>query len=60
MTGKTNLTQPLKRVNHYFLPPSPMHDLIISPHVKHPPKIAQKKFVPPCKAFLRKKFPYTL
>ena len=36
---KTNLTQPLKLLNHYL---PPLHDLIVSPHVKHPPK----KFAP--------------
>ena len=40
MKGKTNLTRPLKLLNHELLP---LHDLIISPHVKHPPKNYPKK-----------------
>ena len=32
-----------------------MHNLIISLHVKHPPQICPRKFVPSCKAFFTKK-----
>ena len=32
-----------------------LHDLIISHHVKHPPSICLKKFIPSCKAFFTKK-----
>ena len=34
--------------------PPPLRELIISPHVKDSPEICPKKFVPLCKAFLRK------
>ena len=54
--GKTNLTKPLKVLNHSLLP---LHDLVISPYVKHPPLNLPQNFVPPCQAFLRKKFPHT-
>ena len=54
--GKTNLTKPLKVLNHSLLP---LHDLVISPYVKHPPLNLPPNFVPPCQAFLRKKFPHT-
>ena len=39
------------------LPPSPpsLHDLFLSPHVKHPPINFPKKFVPQRKAFLKKR-----
>ena len=53
---KTNLTKPLKVLNHSLLP---LHDLVISPYVKHPPLNLPQNFVPPCQAFLRKKFPHT-
>ena len=39
------------------LPPSPpsLHDLFLSPHVKHPPINFPKKFVPQRKAFFKKR-----
>ena len=44
MRGKTNLTQPLKPPNHNLLP---LHDLIISPHMKHTLKSLPKKVCSP-------------
>ena len=51
MRGKTNLTRPLKPLT------SPVHDLIISPHVEHPTKDLTKKVCSPMQRFFMKKVP---
>ena len=53
MRGKTILARPLKPFNHYVFP---LHDLIISPHVKHPPKNFPKQFCAPMQSFFMKTF----
>ena len=52
MKGETNFTRPLKPFNHYR---APLHDLIISPHVKHPLKNLPKKVCYPMQSFFMKK-----
>ena len=52
MTGKTNLIQPLKPINHQL---PPLHDLIISYHVKHPQKSFSKNICTPMQSFSMKK-----
>ena len=53
MRGNTNLNRPLKPLNHLF---PPLHDLVISPHVKHLPKNLPKKVFSPMQSFFIKKF----
>ena len=55
MRGKLNLTRPLKALNHEL---PPLHDNIISPHVKHPPINFPKKSFPTQSFFTKKVPPY--
>ena len=52
----TNLTQPLKSLNHQL---PPLDDPIISPHVKHPPINFPKNVCSPMQSiFMKKDSPY--
>ena len=53
---RQNLTRPLKPLNHEL---PPLHDLIIGPHVKHPPENLPKKVCFPMQSlFMKKASPY--
>ena len=52
MREKTNLTRPLKPLNHQL---PPLHDLIISPHIKYLPKNFPKQVCSPMQSFFMKK-----
>ena len=52
MRGKTNLTRPLKPLNHQ---PPPLHDMIISSYVKHSPQNLHKKVCDHMQSFFTKK-----